>query len=128
MIVKDFFLSWGMLFFGVLLNVFGIYLVKMKINTLGNVQLDSIAAVINYFFTLIRIPLVIIGGVAVLIAPLSYAIALSRMQLSVAYPVSVALNCLILIPLTVIFLGEGFNLNKAIGIVLILLSLYLLYK
>lgn len=126
--IKDFFLSWGMVFIGVLMNVFGVYVIKMKINVLAGFQFNSLGAVLNYFFTLAKFPLVIIGAVAILAAPFPYAIALSRMELSVAYPASVALNFLLIIPLTVIFLGEGISWNKAIGIGLILLSLYLLYK
>jgi len=50
------------------------------------------------------------------------------MELSVAYPASVALNCLILIPLSIIFLKEGISWSKVTGIGMILTSLYLLYK
>lgn len=125
--MKEFLLSWGMLFIGVLLNVFGIYIIKLKINTLGNIQLESIGAMIGYFLTLIKMPLVIVGAISVLAAPLPYAIALSRLELSIAYPASVALNCLIILPLTIIFLGEDLTFTKAIGMGLILVSLYLLY-
>jgi len=126
--LKDFFLSWGMLFVGVILNVAGIYFVKMKINHIGVPHLDSFGAIFNYFTTLGRSPLVIVGLFLFFVACLPYAIALSRMELSVAYPVSVALNCLILIPLSIIFLKEDISWSKVTGIGMILTSLYLLYK
>lgn len=126
--MKDFLLSWGMLILGVLLNVFGAYAVKAKINTLGSIPFDSVLSVINYFFALIKFPLAIAGAIAILAAPFPYAIALSRMDLSIAYPVSVAINCLILIPITILFLGEMLTVNKSIGILLILVSLFLLHK
>ena len=126
--VKEFFLSWGMLFLGVIMNVVGVYLVKLKINELGAVQFDALMSVITYFIDLIRTPLVLVGAFFVLAAPLPYAIALSRMDLSVAYPFSIALNCLIILPIAVIYLGEGFTWNKAIGTGLIIISIYVLYR
>ena len=128
MSIKNFLLSWGMLLLGILLNVFGVYMIKLKINTLGNISFGSIASVFNYFLALIKIPGVVAGGIAIFAAPFPYAIALSRMQLSVAYPASVALNCLIIIPLTILFLGEHFTLNKLISVVCLTVSLYFLYK
>ena len=125
---KEFFLTWGMLLLGVLMNVFGVYVVKMKINALGSVQFSSIGTFFNYFLTLAKSPLALLGAAAILAAPFPYAIALSRMQLSIAYPVSVALNCLIIIPLTVLFMGEILTWYKVAGIGFMLISLYLLYK
>lgn len=125
---KDFLLSWGMLLLGIIFNVFGIYVIKWKINALGNIQFNSFMSIVNYFFALVKSPWVIAGAIAIFAAPLPYAIALAKMDLSVAYPASVAINCLILIPLTIILLGESLTLNKSISIGLIIVSLYLLYK
>lgn len=110
------------------MNVAGVYAVKAKINELGDIHFNSLIAVIGYFFTLLRFPIVIIGAIFILTAPLPYAIALSKMELSVAYPVSVAVSCLIILPLAVIFLGETVTWNKVMGIGLILAGLYFLYK
>ena len=128
MIIKDFFLSWGMLLIGVVMNVFGIYVVKMKINELGEFSFGSFATVVNYFLTLAKSPLAIIGAVAIMAAPFPYAIALSKMELSIAYPLSVALNCILVLFLTVLFLGESLTWNKAGAIAMILVSLFFLYK
>jgi len=125
---KEFFLTWGMLIIGVIMNVFGIYVVKVKMNILGQVQLSSFGTVFNYFFTLLKSPLALCGVLAVLAAPLPLAIAVSRMELSVAYPAAIAFNFVILVPLSVLFLGESITLGKAAGIGLIVISLYLLHK
>jgi len=117
-----------MLLIGVILNTSGIYIVKMKINSFGAAEFNSFGSVSNYFFMLAKSPLIILGVIVFFVACLPLAVALSRMELSVIYPVSVALNCLILIPLSIIFLGEGITWNKIAGISLILTSLYLLYK
>ena len=126
--LRDFFLSWGMLIIGVFANVMGMYLVKMKMNELGGIEVSSLRMVVTYFLALARSPLAVIGAIIFLIAPLPYAIAISRMELSVAYPLSIALSCLILLPLTFIFFGESVTFNKVAATAMILASLYFLYK
>ena len=128
MTAKDFFLSWGMVLAGVVMNVAGIYIVKLKINNIGAIQFDSMRVVVEYFLTLAKSPLAIIGGILIMAAPFPYAIALSRMQLSMAYPLSIALNCAIILPLSIIFLGESVTVNKLTAIGMVLISLYFLYK
>ena len=125
---KKLFLDWGMILIGVIMNAFGIYIVKARMSAIGAIQLDSLGTVAQYFFTLARSPLAVFGGILVLAAPLPYAVAVSRMQLSIAYPVSIALSYIIILPLSIIYLGESLTLNKIIGVTLILISLYLFYK
>lgn len=125
---KGFFLTWGMILAGVVTNVLGMYLIKMKMNGLGAIEVSSFGAFIGYFFTLAKSPAAIIGVVLFMIAPLPFAVALSRMELSTAYPLSIALSCLIVVPLSAIFFGEVININKIIAIVMIIASLYFLYK
>lgn len=125
---KDFFLSWGMILIGTFMNVIGVYLIKAKINDLGNIQFDSFRIVLNYFFALARSPQAMLGAIFIMAAPFPYAIALSRLQLSVAYPLSVALNCLLILPLSILYLGESVTLGKLAAIGMIIASLYFLYK
>ena len=66
--------------------------------------------------------------VAVLLAPVPLAVALSRMELSVAYPVATALSFLFLIPFSILFLSEAFTVSKLIAVGLIVVSVWLLYK
>lgn len=128
MSIRFFAVTWGMIVLAAIMDAFGAFVVKMRIDEIGPINFESLRIVIDYFFSLIRSPLALTGGVCILISPIPYAIALSRMEVSVVYPVSVALNFLILIPMTIFFLGESFSLSKAVGIFLIVVSLYLLYK
>jgi multidrug transporter EmrE-like cation transporter len=123
-----YFLSWGMLLAGVVMNVIGTTVIKAKMNVLGQIDLNSLAGFLGYFISLAKYPSAFIGIVAVLIAPVPLAVALSRMQVSVALPMATALNFLVLIPLSMIFLNETFTLNKLIAIGLIVASVWLLYK
>ncbi len=125
---KDFFLTWGMLLVGVAMNVFGTSVIKMKMNVLGKMDLGSVAEFIGYFISLAKFPSALLGIIAVMAAPLPLAVALSRMELSVAFPVATALNFLILIPFSILFLGEAFTASKLIAVGLIVASVYLLYR
>jgi len=126
--LQNYFLSWGMILIGVFMNVLGAYVVKLKINELGGIQFESIKTVITYFWNLASFPLAFMGGILIMAAPFPLAIALSRMELSTAYPASVGLNFIILLPLTTIFLGESLVWTKIIAIILIIISLVLLHK
>ena len=128
MTTKDFILSWGMIFIGIIMNVLGIYIVKLKINELKGFSFISISAVTNYFLILAKSPPVIIGGIILIAAPLPYAIALSKMDLSVVYPLTVAISCILVLFLTVLFLGESISWNKILATTMILISIILLYK
>jgi len=126
--MKNLFLSWGMLFLGVAFNAYGIFVIKHRLNDLGEIQLSSIRIVIDYFIVLLKSPLVISGVVLFFLAPFLSAVALSRMQISVAYPAQVGLNFTFLLLLAFIFLGEALTINKIIAISLVICSIYFLYK
>jgi multidrug transporter EmrE-like cation transporter len=125
---KDFFLSWGMLVIGVIMNIFGTSVIKLKMNLLGRIDFDSLFGFCGYFVSLAKHPAALLGIIAVLAAPVPLAIALSRMELSVAYPVATALNFLVLIPFSIAILGETFTVTKLLAVGLIAVSVYLLYK
>jgi len=126
--MKELFLSWGMLILSVIFNVVGVFVVKIKLNELGPVKFDSVKTVVSYFLLLLRSELVIAGVFLFFVAPFLFAVALSRMEISVAYPVQVAFNFLLLVLLAVIFLGESLTLTKTMAIVFALMSMFLLYK
>ena len=125
----SFFLStWGMIFLAALIDVIGAFVVKTKINELGAVNYSSLYNVIEYLVMLAKFPIVWFGAFLILIAPLPYALALSRMELSTAYPIIVTLNALLLIPVAVIFLNEAMTLFKILGFLIIIVGLYFIHK
>ena len=121
-------LSWGMLAAAVLLNVFGLYAVKVTLGALGAVPVGSVAALTDYFVSFARSPLALLGVACILAAPLPHAIALSRMPLGVAYPASVALTCLVVIPLSILSLGEPPDAVRLAGLVMLLVSIAMLFR
>lgn len=126
--MKELFLSWGLLILSVLFNVYGVFVIKLKINELGIIKVDSFKIVFDYFLVLAKIPLVISAGFSLIIAPLLFAISLSRMQITVAYPALIGLNFLFLVLLALMFLGEQMTLPKIIGMLLIFAGIYFLNK
>jgi multidrug transporter EmrE-like cation transporter len=117
-----------MILAGAIMNVSGMYLIKMKMNTLGAMDVSSLRQAAGYLVALARSPAAVVGVVLFTIAPLPSAVALSRMELSTAYPLAIAFGCLILVPLTALFFGESVSVNKIIAIIMIVMSLYFLYK
>jgi multidrug transporter EmrE-like cation transporter len=124
--VRLFFLTKGMIILAVILNVAGIALIKLKLNEIGSIKVDSLSSAWNYLIVLLRSPLAVAGGIFILIAPVPYLIAVSKMDVSIVYPLTVALTCLILLPISVVFLGEGMALRKMIGVIMLIISVYLL--
>ncbi len=125
----NFFLStWGLIFFAAVMDVIGAFVVKEKINKLGSVDYSGIYNVLEYLINLAKFPAVWFGTFLILTAPLPYALALSRMELSTAYPVIVTLNALLLIPVAVIFLNETLTLYKILGFIIIIVGLYFIHK
>ena len=126
--MKLFFVTWGMVFIAAVMDVYGAYVVKVRINELGPVRYESTMIVLKYLLELSKSPIVLFGAFLIIVAPIPYVFALSRMELSTAYPIVVALSALLLIPIAIIFLGESISWYKVMGIIIIIFGLYFIYK
>lgn len=121
-------LSWGLIFFSALLDSYAAYVVKYKFNELGEIDFSSFASFFNYVKEFFKSPLLISGIVAFACAPGMWFIALNKIDLSIGYPVLVCFHLVFVLISGIILLGEEMNLNKIIGSILILASLYFFYK
>ncbi len=117
-------MSWGMLLASIVMNSLGAFAIKYKMNQLGSLGLDSFSGGLRYLGQLFSSPAGLIGGVLFVLAPFVFAVALSRMEASVAFPIQAGLNFLILVGLAVLFLGEGLTPAKGLGLVLIVAGVY----
>ena len=126
--MPTFFLTWGLLVISVIFNVVGVFVIKLKLNEFGAVKVDSLKSIVGYFFVLLKSPLVVTGVFLFFLSPFLFAVALSRMEISVAYPVQVALNFIFLIFLAFFVLGEQMTVYKIVGIVLTIIAVYFLNK
>ncbi len=124
MITANSILSWGMVFCYVILNSLGAILIKHRINQLGIVNFDSFGTVVRYFFNLMTSCEVIFGFIAIFVGAITWMIALSRLELSIAYPLAIGSNFLIIVATSVILFAEPMTAYKIYGIVLILIGIY----
>lgn len=104
------------------------FMIKQRLNIPGEIQLHSISIITNYIFKFLKSPITVMGLVMFGLAPFYFAVAISRMEISIAYPVQVGLNFVIIVVLGLLFLGESLDLQKSIGIFLVLSSLFILIK
>lgn len=128
MSTSKFLLSWGMVLAYIVFNSFGALIIKYKINEMGTIQFSSFRFVIKYFYELIKSPLIICGIFSIFISAFVWMVALSRLQISIAYPVAVGLNFIVVVTVALIFFKEHLSAEKIIGIVLIFISVFLISR
>lgn len=127
-VMKGWSLSWGILILSVVFNVLGVFAIKLRLNDLGEMKLDSWRNLLGYVILLLKSPWVLMGVILFFIAPFLFTVALSRMELAVAYPAQVGLNFAFLILLGFFVLGEQLTMGKIIGIICILIGIYSLNR
>jgi multidrug transporter EmrE-like cation transporter len=120
--------SWTILVFAALCDCFTLYIIKWRSQLVGGFDASSLNEGIEYVKNFVAHPFVWIGLATFCIGlPLGY-IALTRLSLTVIYPVNLALHLTLSLFIGVFLLGEELNLSKIIGIILILISIYLITK
>jgi len=125
---RELFFSWGMVGAYVVLNSFGALAIKHTVHRIGMADATSMKAMVSFLTITFLSPLVLLGLLAIGLSACAWIVALSRMELSVAYPVAVALNCLIVVSMGLGVYGEALNWSKLTGIGLLFCSLVLLFR
>ncbi|MBN1780644.1 hypothetical protein JW948_05920 [bacterium] len=124
----DFWSNSLMILIYVLLNSCGALAVKSGLYRLGAVQLDSARSVTGYFVTLFKSPLTVLGIAFLVVSAFVWMTALSRMEISIAYPVAIGMNFLIITVFGLTMFHESLSLSKTIGLVMIFVSLFFLSR
>ncbi len=105
----------------ILLTVYGQLVLKWQVSKAGEIP-PGPADKLTYLFRLLVNPLVISGLVAAFLAFLCWAAALSKFQLSYAYPfMSLAFGLVLL--MSAILFRESLTLPKLLGLLLIALGI-----
>lgn len=123
---RELFVSWAMVIAYVILNSLGAIAIKSVVHRSGAIDPGSARGLAGFVTSTLFSPAVIAGLAAIGLSACAWIIALSRLPLSIAYPVAVALNCLIVISAGLLLYGEAASWNKFAGIFLLLASLVLL--
>jgi drug/metabolite transporter (DMT)-like permease len=88
---------------------------------------DDLMGKLQFLAELLLNPWVLSGVVATLFAGLSWMMAMSRFQLSYAFPF-VSLNYVLVLAAGVLLFGETFSASKVTGVVAILVGLVILSR
>lgn len=126
--MRDFFLSWGLIFIASLFNSYASFVVKLRFNQLGRIEFKSLKKVIVYLLHFLKSPMVISAVLAFLLSPLFWFAALNKIDLSIAIPVQFSLHLLLVLIFSVLLLNEKINIQKIAGVLCLGISLYFLYK
>lgn len=126
--MKDFFLSWGLIFIASLCNSYASFVVKLRFNQLGKMELRSITKIVVYLLKFLKSPLVISAVITFLLSPIFWFAALNKIELSVAIPVQFSMHLLLVLTFSTLLLKEKVNFQKVAGVLCLAISLYFLYK
>ena len=118
---------WLLIFYAAVADCYAAYVIKLKFNELGAIDFSTSGSMLDYTFKLLGSGMFVSAICAYAMAPLLAFVALSKLELSVFYPVSIIFH-MVFIVLLAGLLGEVISLYKIIGIVLIIISLYFLFK
>lgn len=113
----------------ILFTVYGQLILKWRISGLG-FELDSQASVCQKMMALAKLfldPFIISGFASAFIASLFWMAAMSKFELTKAYPFMTLAPALVLI-LGYVFLGESFTLGKILGLIFISVGIILTVK
>ena len=109
----------------VIFNVFGQYSMKVGMNKYGEVTFsDHILLTIYKIFIL---PNVIIGLLMYAISAVFWLVALSKLDLSIAYP-TLSLGYILIMIISVLLLNESVTVYRIAGTILIIGGVFLLFK
>jgi drug/metabolite transporter (DMT)-like permease len=107
----------------ILFTVYGQLIIKWRMNIKGAIP-DSIIEKISFLFALFMDPFILSGFLAAFIASLFWMVAMTKFEISTAYPFMSLAFVLVLI-FSNLFLGEIFTLGKILGLFLIIAGLIL---
>ena len=125
--MKYFILTWGLIALAALLDVIAVIVIKLRLNLLGPIKFDGIYNTFVYSVKIISTPATFLAAVAVTLSPLFYAFALSRINLSIAYPIIIGLSAIFLLIFSYIILNETLTLKSTIGLIFVLIGIFIIY-
>ncbi len=127
MVLKEWLSSWGLVIISAILDALAVLFIKLSFNQFGVIPLSSSNAFLEYFQVFLKSPMAILGVLFYALSPFLWFLALSRLEVTLAYPILVSLHLLLTAILAVLLLGEQMTLYKLLAIILILTGVYLIY-
>ena len=125
--MKDFIFTWGFIMTAAGFDVVAVILIKMRLNILGPVKFSSFTETFTYCFNVISTVQTFFATLVILLSPVLYGFALSRINLSTAYPLIIGFSAISLVLCSIFILNEPVSTNKLIGIITIVCGISLIY-
>ena len=110
-------LDYFFIFATIALTVFGQVILKWRMDQLGPLP-AGLGGGLRHLFGVLLDPVVVSSFASAFLAGLAWMAALTRFELSYAYPF-MSLSFVLVLVISVMFLGETLTLNKVLGVVLI---------
>lgn len=95
---------------------------------IGMLKIGQIGNVLEIFSRAILRPIIISGILSFALALIAYSYVLSKLNLSIAYPIMTSLGFLIVVFVSWIFLKETITLIQVLGFVLILSGVWMVAR
>jgi multidrug transporter EmrE-like cation transporter len=111
----------------IFLGVVSQLIIKWQMSTFSFDDYEAWQEKFALAFSMLLNPYIIISLVLTLFAGVSWMIAMTRFEISYAYPFTL-LGLVLVTIFSVIFFGESFNIFKLIGIALIVLGIVVISK
>ncbi|MEQ7050298.1 EamA family transporter [Paenibacillaceae sp. P-4] len=110
----------------ILFTVYGQLIIKFRVNKYGPLP-DGLSEKMSYMLHLLIDPLILSGFLSAFIASFFWMAALTKFDISHAYPF-MSLSFVLVFVLSIIFFNEPFTVNKLIGIGFIILGIIFIAK
>jgi multidrug transporter EmrE-like cation transporter len=123
----EFLLNHFYILFAIFLTVVSQLIIKWQMSAFSYDDYEAWQEKFALAFSMLLNPYIIISFVLLLLAGVSWMIAMTRFEISYAYPFTVLGLTLVSI-FSVMFFGESFNIFKLIGIVIIALGIVVISK
>ena len=108
-------------------DIISIIVIKSRLNLLGPVKYTGIVEVAVYCINVIKTPQTFFASVLLVLSPIFYGLALSKINLSMAYPLIVAFSAILLVTTSYFYLGENITFKQILGTILIILGVFIIY-
>lgn len=119
--------TWGLIIIAAIVDVISIIIIKSRLNLLGPVKYTSIIDVVVYCINVIKTPQTFFASVLLVLSPIFYGLALSKINLSLAYPLIVAFSAILLVITSYFYLGENITFKQILGTILIISGVFIIY-
>lgn len=113
--------------FTVFFTVLGQVIIKSRLSIFGSFPTSN-SERLSYILLVFLDPFVIVGFASAFLASVFWIVAMSRFEISFAYPLVVCGLVISSFSVGVLFLGESFSIIKLFGLALIILGVYMVGK